>query len=361
LERPPDKHIDNKELNALVATASETGEAHGELSADTIRVAERHLGSCTDCSSKVEKYRQLVAPVFDATASKAAPRGVDCPWDEHVDWHEVAAGFWPELKARQLIMHSAICDHCGPLLRAATALDDEPTPQEEKLLARLKAPTRPEFATAPVPRRQLWSPTRWLIPAVALIVIVGVLLWKPSSPRLSGPDFVEFAVNTHRQLAQGNLALDVHSDSEQILNEWFKAHSPFSLALPSSTLVPGERRPYHLEGARLVRLSGKTAAYIAYRIQASPVGLLVTPDSIATASGGVKLDFKRVSFHYAMRGGYKVVTWSSHGLTYALVSSEGNSSQQSCMVCHSAMRDRDLNHTPTPLPAGEAAITTLWQ
>jgi len=47
--------------------------------------------------------------------------------------------------------------------------------------------------------------------------------------------------------------------------------------------------------------------------------------------------------------GYKVVTWSLHGRTYALVSEEGNSTQRSCMICHSPMRDRDLSQTPTPL------------
>ena len=76
--------------------------------------------------------------------SEAAPPGADCPKDEDVDWHEVAAGLWPELKAKQLIMHAALCDHCGPLLRAATSVDDDPTPQEEKLLAELKAPSRPD-------------------------------------------------------------------------------------------------------------------------------------------------------------------------------------------------------------------------
>ena len=75
---------------------------------------------------------------------EAAPRGDDCPKDQDVDWHEVAVGLWPEMKARQLILHAAICDHCGPLLRAATSVDDDPTPQEEKLLAILKAPSRPD-------------------------------------------------------------------------------------------------------------------------------------------------------------------------------------------------------------------------
>jgi anti-sigma factor RsiW len=196
----------------------------------------------------------------------------------------------------------------------------------------------------------------WLVPVAALMVIVGVLSRIPSSSptTLSGPKFAEFAVSTHRQHAQGRLALDVHSDSQQALNEWFRAKSQFSVALPASPAAPGEERPYRLEGARLVPVGGKTAAFIAYHVQTSksqmaPASLIVTPDSVAVASGGTEVDFKKVRFHYAMVEGYRVVTWSLHGLTYALVSQEEDSTQRSCMVCHSAMRDRDLSQTPTPL------------
>jgi anti-sigma factor RsiW len=359
LGRPFDKHIDNKELDALVPSSLETGqELHG-LSPDTIREAECHVRTCGDCSRKVSKYRQLVNRLSLVVVSEAAPPEVDCPEDNDVDWHEVAAGLWPELKATQLIMHAALCDHCGPLLRAATSVDDEPTPQEEKLLAELKAPSRPD----PIPRRLPSPPPhrqfmRWLVPAAALMVIVGVLSMRPpSSPTpISGPKFAEFAVSTHRQHAQGSLALDVRSDSQQKLNEWFKTRSPFSLALPASPASPGEERPYRLEGARLVQVGGKTAAYIAYQMQTGPVSLVVTPKSVAVASGGIEVDFKKVSFHYRMVDGYKVVTWSLHGQTYALVSQEGNSTQRSCMVCHSAMRDRDLSQTPTPLRAVEPVL-----
>ena len=128
-----------------------------------------------------------------------------------------------------------------------------------------------------------------------------------------------------------------------------------------SPAVPGEERPYRLEGARLVQIGGKTAAFIAYQMQSGLVSLMVTPDSVAVASGGVQADFKKVSFHYAMVEGYKVVTWSLHGRTYALVSQEGNSTQRSCMVCHSAMRDRDLSQTPTPLGAEGNAVEPVLQ
>jgi anti-sigma factor RsiW len=196
-----------------------------------------------------------------------------------------------------------------------------------------------------------------------MMVIVGVLSTRSrlSSTPLSGLEYAKFAVNTHRQHAQGSLALDVRSDSQQTLNEWFKAKLQFPLALPASPAVPGEERPFRLEGARLVPVGGRTAAYIAYQMQASPVSLMVAPDSVAIATGGVEADFKKVSFHYRMVEGYKVVTWSLHGLTYALVSQEGNSTQRSCMVCHSAMRDRDLSETPTPLRAERNALEPLWQ
>ena len=197
---------------------------------------------------------------------------------------------------------------------------------------------------------------------MALLVIVGVLYTIRPSPRtlISGPKFAEFAVNTHRQHIQGRLTLDVLSGSQQVLNEWFKSNLQFSLALPASPEVPGEQRPYRPEGARLVQLGNTTAAYKAYQGPGA-ASLMVTPDSVAVASGGVEANFSKVSFHYAMVDGYKVVTWSAHGLTYALVSEEGNRTQRSCMVCHSAMRDRDLSQTPTPLRAQRNAIEPVVQ
>ena len=349
--RPFDRHIDNKELNALVPSSSESGQELYGLSPDAIREAERHVESCGDCSRRVSKYRRLVDRFSNMTESGARALRPECSKDHDVDWYEIAAGLWPELKSAQLIMHAALCDHCGPLLRAAASVNDDPAPQEEKLLAELKPPLRPHpvhpFAPLSRPPRLM----RWLVPVAALAAIVVVLGTRPPSSRapLSGPKFAEFAVNTHRQFAEGSLALDVHSDSQQTLNQWFKTKSQFALALPASPAAPGEDRPYRLRGARIVPVSGKTAAYIAYQMPTGPVGLMVTPDSVAVASGGVQVDFKKVSFHYGRFEGYKVVSWSIHGLTYALVSQEGNRTQQSCMVCHSAMRDRDLSQTPTPL------------
>jgi anti-sigma factor RsiW len=360
LGRSLDRHIDNRELNGLVPSSTETAHELSGLSPDAIREAERHVLSCVDCSTKVSKYWQLVNRTSNAAAQEAAAPGSDCPRENDVDWHEVAAGLWPELKARQLIMHAALCDHCGPLLRAATSVVSDPTPQEENLPEERKTSSPPGRTRSSKWALSLqWPLMKWVVPTMALLVIVGIL--KTTTSTLSGPKFAEFAVTTHRQHAQGILALDLRSDSMQTVNEWFKTKLQFPLSLPASPLVPGEEQPYRLEGARLVQVRGKTAAYISYRMQKDAASLIVTPDSVAVASGGVEVKFTKLSFHYSMVEGYKVVTWSSHGLTYALVSEEGNRTQRSCMVCHSAMKDRDLSQTPTPLHARGNAIESILQ
>ena len=365
-----DRHINQDELDALILSPSDSARQLHGLSPDAIRAAQRHVESCEDCAGKALKYRQLVTRPSNAVVSQGARPGPDCPKGQDVDWHEVAAGLWPTEKARQLIMHAALCDCCGPLLRAATSVDDDPTPQEEKLLAELKAPRRPaekaqQRERIPFPRPAWERFLRWkvFVPAVALMLLIGVLATKQSSspPSSTDPNFPEFAVNTYRQYSHGSLRLDIYSDSRQTLNEWFKRKLPFSLTLPVSAAGNKESRLYLPEGARSVRVEGNTAAYIAYRVQRSPVGLMVVPASVAVASGGAQVGFEKVIFHYRLIDGYRVVTWSVHGLTYALVSQEENSTQRSCMVCHDSMKDRDLNHAPPPLLAGESAVQTVLQ
>jgi anti-sigma factor RsiW len=353
--RPFDKHIDEQELNALVPSCIDGKQRVYRADSDSPSEAECHIASCAACREKVAQYRRLVHRMdIGASALHAAEAG--CPTD--IDWHEVAAGLWPELRTQQLISHAAHCAHCGPLLHAATS-GDEPTPQEEEFLAQLKAPSRPALQSTRVPAlanqrlsiwRQLWD-WKVLVPAGAMVVLVAILIlgrFASSSP-LSGRDLAEFAASTHRRHLRGNLALEEQTDSQALLNEWLHGKSQFALALPASSETPRERLPYRIEGARLIGIRNKTAAYIAYRMQPDLISLIVTPVSVAVASGGAEVSFKNVTFHYYSIEGYKVVTWSVHGLTYALVSQEGNRTQRSCMVCHSTMRDRDLTNTPTPL------------
>src|SRR5215469_7681782 len=253
MRRPLDKHLSQGELNALVVQPFKGNFYLPE----GIRQAEHHLLACEDCSRKLFLLRQVSSP--PTGVREPDPAGTDCPKDEDVDWYEVAGGLWPELKARQLIMHAAQCGHCGPLLRAALSVDADPTPEEESLLAQLRKPSRPESAPVHVLRpRQAWQWrfARWAMPVAALIVIVVLVRNRParSSHGLSGQEFAMLAANTYRQQAQGMLALDVHADSQQQLNEWFKANSQLPVVLPSSSLPSGEKEPFRVRGARLIPL-----------------------------------------------------------------------------------------------------------
>jgi hypothetical protein len=358
LARSTDRHINNKELNALVPSRFEAArDLEADLSPDAIEI-RRHVASCLDCRSKVQKYSLLVNRL-PMMLVKPAPAEVDCP--QHVDWDEVAAGLWPEWRARQAMMHAALCEHCGPSLRAAAQRACERGSQEEELRAELKPSSRPYCNQPRSWRQPLWQSLTWRAPIAVALVIVGLLSIRQTSRRtsISGAQFAQLAVHTHRQYVQGNLTLDIRSESPQAVNDWLRKTSPFSVVLPASAAPLEEDRFYRPEGARLVRVGGQSADFIAYhlkvpemamtRSQSSIASLMVIPASVAEASGGIEARFTKVSFHYATVDGYKVVTWSVHGLTYALVSEEANNTQRSCMVCHSAMRDRDLSHTPTPL------------
>lgn len=350
MTRRNDKHIDNQELNALVPTYSNAGSAFQGLSREAIENATLHVRNCAECKEKMSRYRYLVNR--SSSSLPVAVPGRNCPGNDDVDWFEVAAGLWPMLKASQLIRHAALCDYCGPRLRAATLLcNTDPTPQEEILLAELKMPSRPHSVASPswLLPSQRWF-IRWIAPAMIMaLILLGVIAMKTHRPPLSGPEFAEFAVHAHQQYVIGNTGLDVRSNSQKSLNEWLSQKLPFQVALPARPPAPGEARPFRIEGARLIYTVGKSSAFIAYQMDTGPATLIISPETVAVASGGVEANFKRVSFHYATVEGYKVVTWTQHGRSYALVSNEGNSSQKSCMVCHSAMKDRDLTNTPTPL------------
>lgn len=336
MRRRPDQHIDSEELNALVRSGAE------RLPAADIEV-QQHLDSCAHCRGKVADYSRLLRRLSVRDSYPSSGKIGVCATGQDVNWRELSAGLWPELRTKQLIVHAAMCDQCGPLLRAATSSKRRPVQNE--MMTSLPGPTGRTASS------EFWPLKQWLIPAVLFLIVIGALgvFRAQRHTRLSGPELAEFATNTQRQYAEGHLPLSFVSGSQQAINLWFKGQLDFPMALPASSPVPGETRPYKVEGARLLEVSGRKAAFIAYKMQSGPASLIVTPATLVIASGGAEAHFEKVTFHYSSIRGYKVVTWSQHGLTYALVSQEGNKTQKSCMVCHSSMKDRDLSQTPTPL------------
>lgn len=177
--------------------------------------------------------------------------------------------------------------------------------------------------------------------AVAMILVLGAgLVLAPDIVRQTNASaYVETAVATHRGYLNGQFPLGIRSDSPEEVTAWFADKLPFHFRLPNSQLVPGGSRPYRMMGARRLNYKGRSIALIVYETRSEKVSLLVAPSESAVAEGGDQVRFSGLTFHYRSKANFKVITWSNHDLTYALVSSLQGSARQSCLVCHQNMTD----------------------
>ena len=231
--------------------------------------------------------------------------------------------------------HSQSCGECRAALEA-----------ERELITALRK-ARPPYSTPPLLRRHVEDLARGaavhrrlhgLRPALALcallVLAIGIFWLAAGKPRDERSSFVNVAVSHHVRYLQGQLPLEVFSDSPEKISAWFSGKLAFNLKLPDYPQRPAEPKPYHVEGARLVGFADDYAAYIVYRLKGHPISLLVTSESVAKASGGEEIPWEGLRFHFQSISGWKVLTWSDNGLTYALVSDLEERGQASCMVCH---------------------------
>jgi anti-sigma factor RsiW len=181
-----------------------------------------------------------------------------------------------------------------------------------------------------------WGTWRWfsLVAATALVT-TGVIVSLGFFREFGAENYVHAAVVAHEENLGGRAALDVDSDSPQVVGQWVKQRVPFTFHLPA--FQPGGAiSPYHIAGARLIKYDGHPAVVLTYRMQAELVSLLVAPNRAAVVAGGNEVRDGSLLFHYRSDKGYNVITWASHGLSYALVSSASGPAERSCMVCHGA-------------------------
>jgi anti-sigma factor RsiW len=262
----------------------------GELVGDDRAAFEAHLTSCPDCRRLLEDERGVVAAV-----------------------------------------------------RASLPLYGAPEPLRDRVEGLLdRAPARPGLAPA----------ARWAGLAAAAAVATGlvagaaVLRGRPAAP---ASEFAALAVDTHLRYSRGQLPLEVASDRPDAVSAWFEGRVPFHLALPDYPVGPGERKPYHLEGGRLVSFQREYAAYVAYRMDAQPVSLLVTSSDRVRPRGGEVVRSGALSFHVESVAGLNVITWTDKGLTYALASDVAVPGARSCLVCHGSPSERRrLEEFPAP-------------
>lgn len=182
-----------------------------------------------------------------------------------------------------------------------------------------------------------------LTAAIGFILAAGVWYAGQRQRAIEPPsEFALMAVDTHVRHLRGQLPFEISSDSAEAISNWFAGKVSFGVKLPTYQESSGQEKLYRLEGARLVGFKNDYAAYVAYQMSERPISLVVTSDTVATASGGEGIASQGITFHYDSIDGLKVITWSDKGLTYALVSDLEERGQQSCVVCHAGAKDREL-------------------
>jgi anti-sigma factor RsiW len=173
----------------------------------------------------------------------------------------------------------------------------------------------------------------------ASFVMAGIILaLVPNFVRhVRAASYVETAVATHRDYLRGDLPLELHSESSEQVTAWFSGKVPFTFRLPTAQATPSRPAIYHLTGASLVKYKGKPAALVTYQKESQKISLVIVSADSAVVAGGDEVRSGDLVFHYRTEQEFNVVTWTTHGLTYALVSSVSGPARDSCMVCHQSM------------------------
>jgi anti-sigma factor RsiW len=192
--------------------------------------------------------------------------------------------------------------------------------------------------------RELVGPARRLLSmrVLALVVFVLVFLFTfvPNVVRqVRAASYVQTAVAAHRGYLEGNRPLGLTSSSPELVALWFTDKVPFHFRLPSAQPVPDNAPSYRLTGASLVNYHGNPVALVTYEKGTEKISLLVASSNSAPVAGGDQVHYADLTFHYRTDEGFKVITWTNHGLSYALVSSVSGSARESCLVCHQDMAD----------------------
>ena len=259
-----------------------------------------HLAECPDCKANLEEERALTSVLRKSRPLYTAPE---------------------KLRAR-------VAEAAERQASAYTRTPGRFGGTRAQLLARLA-------------RRIVPPPFSWQrAAAIVLIFALGLSFVPGIIQRARASSYVETAMVTHRSYLKGELPLQIQSDSPEEVSEWFADKTPFHFQLPASQPTMSSKPVYRLAGARLVAYKGNPIALVAYETANEKISLLVASSGSAVVAGGEEVRSGGLTFHYRSGDSFKVITWTNHGLTYALVSSMVGSAQHSCLVCHQDAADR---------------------
>lgn len=179
----------------------------------------------------------------------------------------------------------------------------------------------------------------WRVLAAALMIALCLAVIPNIERRVQAASYVETAVADHRSYINGDLRPELESSSPEQVTAWFRGKVPFDFRLPAPEFAAGKSLAYRLTGATLVKFKGSPAALVTYQGQNDKISLLVDSSKSAVVAGGDEVRFGELTFHYHDESDFRVITWTTHGLSYALVSSVSGPAQASCLVCHQNMAD----------------------
>ena len=231
-----------------------------------------------------------------------------------------------------------------PLYSVPAALRERVTATAAKHEASGSA-QHPIYGHAPLILRErisgaLQSFVSWRVLAPAAVVVALCLAVVPNiERRVQAASYIDTAVASHRSYVNGDLQPGLKASSPAQVTAWFAGKVPFDFRLPASESEPGENPVYRLAGASLVNYKGSPAALVTYERPNDKISLLVDSSKSAVVAGGDEIRFGKLSFHYYNDSGFRVITWTNHGLSYALVSSVSGPARTSCLVCHQNMAD----------------------
>jgi len=181
--------------------------------------------------------------------------------------------------------------------------------------------------------------SRRIVAPAALAIALCLAVVPTIERRVQAASYIETAVASHRSYVNGDLHPGLESNSPEQVTAWFAGKVPFDFRLPATISAPEKNLAYRPTGATLVNFKGSPAALITYEGQNEKISLLVDSSKTATVAGGDEVRSGKLIFHYHNDSGFRVVTWTTHGLSYALVSSLSGPARASCLICHQNMAD----------------------
>ena len=163
-----------------------------------------------------------------------------------------------------------------------------------------------------------------------LVMLFTGLLFDGGSEVMAMPPFVRASVENHLQYVKGKFPLEIKSNDPKIVFAWFKEKMNF---MPDLPIINDER--VTLLGGRITNFQGDPMALVSYRIDNSPVTMLIIQgkaEAFVESNDHTFLHGRR--FNFSRYKEFNTISWTDDGNNFALISKFHSQNIKSCKVCH---------------------------